>query len=98
MGSIRPTPGGADCAAGFYDASGGQASCTLAEAGSYVASDGATATTPCALGTYSGSGAAACDPCGAGKYAGEPGTSACGISDASKTQVGIRISKRCLLM
>ena len=65
-------PGGTSqtaCAAGTYQASAGQSSCTDASAGYYVPTTGQTTQTECAAGTYQAStGQSACTDASAGYY------------------------------
>ena len=64
---IRPTLGA--CATGTFSATGNEP-CMVAQPGSYVATSGATAQTPCPPGTYSsGPGASSCTATPAGTYA-----------------------------
>ena len=77
--TITPVLPAALCDPGSYSATG-NAPCTPAPAGSYVAGTGNTAATPCPTGTFSDSlGASACTPASPGFYAS-------GTGNASATQ------------
>ena len=71
--STRPDP--TACAAGTYQPSTGQPSCTDADAGHYVDSTGSTSQTACAAGTYQPStGQTACLDADAGHYVDSTGS------------------------
>ncbi|KAH8075002.1 hypothetical protein JL721_986 [Aureococcus anophagefferens] len=75
-----------DCAAAKYADEEASSDCKLAEAGSFVASTGASASTPCSaacpVGKYKGAGSGPCLDCAAAKYADEEGSSDCKLAEA----------------
>ena len=82
-------PGGTsqtECAAGTYQASTGQSSCTDASAGYYVPTTGQTTQTACAAGTYqSATGQTSCDDADPGYYV----DSTTGIAQTTQTACAV---------
>ena len=64
----------------MYAASAGSSSCSLVDAGFYVAATGASSMAACEPGSYSGSGASACTACEQGRYTADVGQSSCALS------------------
>ena len=66
----------------------GLPACKLAEAGSYVDETGASATTPCEAGKFSGSAADECEPCNIGRFSGqgEPSCTSCPAGQTSEAE------------
>ena len=64
----------------MYAASAGSSSCSLVDAGFYVAATGASSMAACEPGSYSGSGASACTACEQGRYTASFAQSSCALS------------------